>query len=100
MPLTIKRITDLVVGVLSWIKSLTASPQPKKNEKEKNYLKKDVLAREIIKKRTLIALNLDQTENLLHLRIQEGLQSLQIRNQKLTLEQKIREKKLNQENLG
>ena len=57
----------------------------------------------------LIALNLDQTENLLHLRIQEdllqlrvqeGLQSLQIGSQKLTLEQKIREKKLHQENLG
>ena len=57
----------------------------------------------------LIALNLDQTENLLHLRIQEDLlhlrvqedlQSLLIGSQKMTLEQKIREKKLHQENLG
>ena len=57
----------------------------------------------------LIALNLDQTENLhhqriqvdlLHLRVQEGLQSLLKGSQKMSLEQKIREKKLNQENLG
>ena len=57
----------------------------------------------------LIALNLDQAENLLnlriqedlqHLRVQEDLQSLLIGSQKMTLEQKIREKKLHQENLG
>lgn len=65
----------------------------------------------------LIALNLDQTENLLHLRIQvdllhlrvqedlqhlrvrEDLQSLLIESKKMTLEQKICEKKLHQENL-
>ena len=57
----------------------------------------------------LIALNLDQTENLLHLRIQEDLQHLRVQedlqslligSQKMTLEQKICEKKLHQENLG
>ena len=57
----------------------------------------------------LIALNLDQTENLLNLRIQEDLQNLRVQedlqslligSQKMTLEQKIREQKLHQENLG
>ena len=66
----------------------------------------------------LTALNLDQTENLLHpriqedllhlrvqedlqhLRVREDLQSLLIGSQKMTLEPKIREKKLHQENLG
>ena len=66
----------------------------------------------------LIALNLDQAENLLHLRIQEDLQRLRVQqdlqhlraqedlqslligSQKMTLEQKILEKKLHQENLG
>ena len=56
----------------------------------------------------LIALNLEQAENLHNLRIQEDLQqqrvqedlqSLLIGSQKMTLEQKIREKKLHQENL-
>ena len=57
----------------------------------------------------LIALNLEQAENLHHLRIQEDLQHLRVQedlqslligSQKMTLDQKIREKKLHQENLG
>ena len=96
-------------GILSWIKSLTASPQPKKTTKKKSPQKRRPRKGNYKKKNANSSKSLDQTENLLHLRIQEdllqlrvqeGLQSLQIGSQKLTLEQKIREKKLHQENLG
>ena len=65
--------------------------------------------KEIIRKRIPIALNLNQVENLLHLRIQEDFQHLRVQEDlqsqligslKMTLEQKICEKKLHQENLG
>ena len=95
-------------GILSWIKSLTASPQPKKTIKKKSTQKRRP-RKGNYKKKNANSSNLDQAENLLHLRIQEDLQHLRVQedlqslligSQKMTLEQKIREKKLHQEILG
>ena len=95
-------------GILSWIKSLTASPQPKKTTKKKspqkrrprkgNYKKKNANSSKSRPNRKPSSSK--NTRRSSSTKSTGGLQSLQIENQKLTLEQKICEKKLHQENLG